>query len=274
MSQQPNNALSVPQELDWAALTDEVAELVDLGKLPPKALEALPYLMAGLPKTEVARIVKVTRPTLNDWLRQNPALQIAVDRGKELAATYRLSMLEGQFIQALKVSEKLLGVDFEYDIDSEGNIVDPEGKVINAKLATAIGQHARFILNLFVSSKHDVTVTHELGDSVLDAQKDALSYVAQQIASLSEDNEPIDVAYRIIDGNPHNEGPMLRADGTPNYGTLGVLNTDDGLGTQCHTCGQWFKSLGKHIRSSMQITLSEYELVYALEPGTVSKVSP
>jgi len=264
--------LSVPKEINWSELTDHVADLVDLHGLSPKALEALPYLMAGLPQTEVAKAIGVTRPTVSNWIRKYPAMQVAVEKGKEMAAEYRLSMLEGQFIKAVEVSSKLLGIDFTSRLDADGDVIEDE--VINAKLATALGQHARFIIGLFVSPKKDITVTHEAGDSLFAAQKEALDYMTQQIQELDDEDGPLDVAYRIVDSNVHNEGPMVRSDGEPNFGKLGELNTDPELGTQCHDCGQWFQSLSSHIRKSLNLTLSEYELMYGLEPGSVSKTSP
>jgi len=266
------NALAIPDELDWSELIDEVADLVDMGDLPSKALEAVPYLMAGLPKAEVARIVHVTRPTISNWLRQYPAMQIAVSRGKELAQQYRLSMLEGQFIQALRVSEQILGLEMTGKKEVMGEDA-PEEEQVNSKLVTAMGQHARYILGLFVSSKHDLTITHEVGDSVLEAKKDALDYLAHVMSS-PEGDEPIDVTYRVIDANVHNEGPMLKANGEPNFGTLGEFVTDPEIGTQCHDCGQFYQSLSSHIRKAMNISISAYETVYGLEPGSVSRVSP
>jgi len=261
------NELAIPNEISWADLVDEVADLVDLEKLPQGALHAMPYLMAGLPKSEVARHVRVSRSTLNSWLSKYPSMQIAVSRGKELAQEYRLAMLEGQFIKALEVSENILNTSIQ-------NTDDDEAPTINAKLLTAQGQHARFIIDKFVSSKRDVSVTHELGSTVLDANRDALDYVARVMADLNtSDGDPV-VTYRVIDGNTDNEGPMLNEDGEPNFGTLGGLATDEELGTQCHDCGQWFKSLGTHIRRTMNISISEYEIMYGLEPGSVIRVSP
>jgi hypothetical protein len=261
-----SNSITIPTEISWADLVDEVASLVDLEELPEGALHAMPYLMSGLPKTEVARHVGVSRGTLNSWLSKFPSMQVAVARGKELAKEYRLSMLEAQFIKALVVSEEIL------DMPMRGISDDDNG--VNSKIATAKGQHARFIIDKFISSKKDISVTHELGDSVLDANKDALDYVAKRIAELGIEDEPPTVTYRVIDGSTHTEGPMLDADGNPNFGTLGGLTTDEEIGTQCHDCGQWFKSLATHIRKTMNLSVSEYEVMYGLEPGAVLKVSP
>lgn len=261
-----SNDLMIPDEISWEDLYDEVAEQVDLEKIPEGALHAIPYLMAGIPKAEVARHVGVSRNTLRQWLSQYPSMQILVAKGRELAQHYRLSMLEAQFIKALKVSEEIL------DMPMRG-ISDDDETGINSKIATAKGQHARFIIDKFITSRKDISITHELGDSVLDANADALDYVAQVVASLGKD-EPVDVTYRVIDGNSSTEGPMLDENGQPNFGTFGGLTVDDELGTQCHDCGDWFKSLATHIRKTMKMTIREYEVLYGLEPGTIARVSP
>ena len=259
-----DRSLAIPEEISWADLMDEVADLVDLEQIPEGALHAMPYLMSGVPKSEVARHVGVSRKTLNQWLSKFPSLQIAVSKGKELAQEYRLSMLEAQFIKALQVSEEILNMPMR-------GISDDEDGGVNSKIATAKGQHARFIIDKFVSSKREVSVTHELGDTVLDARQDALDYIAEQISMTGED-EP--VTYRVIDGNSNNEGPMLNEDGTPNFGTYGGLTQNDEGRTQCHDCGEWFLSLGTHIRKTMNMSLSDYEVIYGLDPGTIVKVSP
>ena len=257
-----SNELALSNDVSWADLIDEVADLVDLEEVPTGALHAMPYLMSGLPKTEVARLVGCSRSTLNAWLQKYPAMQIAVSRGKELAQQYRLSMLEAQFVKALEVSENILNTSIKNDDDSN----------INAKLLTAQGQHARFIIDKFVGSKRDLTVTHELGDSVLDAKKDALDYVAHVIAGIGQEEDIPTVTYRVLDGN-NTDTPMLGADGNPNFGSFGGLSVDEDL-TQCHDCGQWFKSLGTHIRKTMGLTLNEYELMYQLESGSILRISP
>lgn len=261
-----SNDLMIPDEIDWADLYDQIAEQVDLEKIPEGALHAIPYLMAGVPKAEVARHVGISRNTLREWLNRYPSLQIIVEKGRELAQEYRLSMLEAQFIKALKVSEEIL------DMPMRG-ISDDDESGINSKIATAKGQHARFIIDKFITTKKDISITHEIGDSVLDAKKDALDYVAQVMAELGTE-EDVPVTYRVIDGNPNTQGPMLNEDGQPNFGTFGGLSVDEELGTQCHDCGDWFKSLATHIRKTMQVTIREYETVYGLEPGTVLRVSP
>ena len=139
-----SNDLMIPDEISWEDLYDEVAEQVDLEKIPEGALHAIPYLMAGIPKAEVARHVGVSRNTLRQWLQQYPSMQIIVAKGKELAQQYRLSMLEAQFIKALKVSEEIL------DMPMRG-IMDDDETGINSKIATAKGQHARFIIDKFIS---------------------------------------------------------------------------------------------------------------------------
>lgn len=261
-----SNELMIPDEIDWADLYDEIADQVDLEEIPEGALHAIPYLMAGIPKSEVARHVGVSRNTLRQWLSKYPSLQIIVAKGKDLAQSYRLSMLEAQFIKALQVSEEILNMPMR-------GVSDDEESGVNSKIATAKGQHARFIIDKFITSKRELAVTHELGDSVLDAKKDALDYVAQVMAELGT-NDPATVTYRVIDGNVNTEGPMLDEHGQPNFGTFGGLSVDDELGTQCHDCGNWFKSLGTHIRKTMNISIREYETMYGLEPGAVLKVSP
>jgi hypothetical protein len=267
-----DNPLTVQTEIEWTELFDEVSDLVDVGKLPPKALEAIPYLMSGLPKSEVAKLVKVTRPTINNWLNKHPAMQIAVARGKEMAQSYRLAMLESQFVKALQVSQEILDMPMTGSSEEMGEDAPVELQ-INSKIATAKGQHARFIIDKFISSKREIEVTHELGQTVLDAQNDALSYLATQINELS-DEEDIPVTYRVIDANPNNEGPRIQQDGSPNFGTLGGLTHDDELGTQCHDCGNWFKSLATHIRRTMSMSVTEYEKIYQLEHGSVVRISP
>lgn len=262
----PNELALTDEGIDWAQLIDDVADLVDIGELPEKVLVAMPYLMSGLSKTDVAKKVGVSRATLSDWISRYPQMRVAIEYGKELAQEYRMAQLEGQFIQALRVSEQILTTDLT---------ASDEESPVNAKLLTAVGQHARFVIDKFLPTKKELSVTHEIGNTVLDARQDALAYIADVIASSrgGTEEEPIEVSYRVIDGNKHTEGPLLTPEGEPNYGTLGNIVLDDSGAAQCHDCGVFFKSLASHIRKTMGASISDYEFIYGLEPGTVVKVS-
>jgi hypothetical protein len=63
--------------------------------------------------------------------------------------------------------------------------------------------------------------------------------------------------------NPHYQLPKLGEWGGPIYGELGVL-IDDGEKCECHICGGWFLSVGKHARTAHDVLAREYKALFGL----------
>lgn len=245
----------------WAEMVDRLAEEMVNEPLPDKVIRAAELLVSGYPIQKTAAELKVTAPTVRRWLSTYPTLAaIVADRKKQLVQ-WRMGQLEEQFLKAIGVSRKVL------DTDLTGFGVDP-------KTLTVVAAQARYIIGLFAGQKVDVQVTHELGETVLSAKRDALDYLASRLAEQrgTADTEPIEAVYRVIDEKIDNNAPLLDERGNPPFGKLGEYTVDDG-GTQCHLCGSYYKDLYKHVLLKHGMGSSEYEIAYMLDESSLKKIS-
>lgn len=258
----------VPKNLDenWSEIVERLLKEVgdsDL-QLPDKVIRATEMMLAGYPTSKIAKNLRVNSETVRRWLTQYPTMAAVVANGRELLSKWRMAKLEQQFLTAVERSQEILELPLDGS-DKDDNRVDP-------KVLTVVAAQARYVIGLFSGQKVDVSVTHELGQSVMKAKTDALDYLAQRLleqqAAVQE--EPIEIAYRVIDPKLDSNGPMLDEAGNSPFGEMGKLDTNDD-GTICHVCGKRLRYLGSHILTNHAMQTGEYEELYMLEPGAVKK---
>lgn len=247
----------------WQDIMEKLYAELKPADLPEKVVRATEYLLAGWPRYKVARQLGVDTPTIRRWLSDYPTMAATLAHGQKLLSKWRMGKLEQQFQLAMERNEELLSMAFDGQYtDSEGTI-----RIGNPKILPVLAAQVRFMIGLAVGQKIDIHVTHEMGDSVFKAQKDALDYLAQQ---MSDKEEPIEVVYRVIDGERDTAGPVLNERGDPPFGKMCELDTNE-EGTMCHICGKRYKGagLGKHVTAAHGSSVDEYELLYMLDAGSV-----
>ncbi len=252
------------QELDrdWRAVVEKITE--EFGSdLPDDVIRATELLIAGYPTYKAAKELDVRPATIREWLKKYPTMALAVANGRKLMTAWRMSRLEQQFIKAVEKSEEILELDLN-------------DKDVNAKVVTAVGQHARFIIGLFAGQQIDVNVKLGEEDQTFKAKKDALDYLVSELAKSREaaapSAEPIEATYRVIDVKAEEKKlPLLDHEGNPAFGELGKADVTD-EGTLCHICGNRYGNLLLHVTANHGISVKEYELVFMLTPGTLSKL--
>lgn len=261
----------LPDEIadkEWNVVVDSIVRELAWPDIPEKVIRATELLLTGHPVYIVAKKLGVKTDTVRLWLSQYPTMAMAVANGRALLSKWRMSKLEQQFLTAVDRSNEILDVSLTGTIDDGG----AEPVDVDPKVMATIAQHARYIIGLFAGQKIDVQVTHELGDTVLEASQGALEYIAQRIAEKRDrsDVEPIEAVVRVIDPRLDNSAPLLQSNGTTHFGELGVLDRNDS-GTLCHICGDRFKSFAKHLRDRHTMSAAEYELTYMLDEGEVRR---
>lgn len=256
---QPSSSLDSE---DWQTIVDQLVDELTSQDLPDKVVQAAEMMLAGYPLYKVARKVNVTSPTVRRWLSAYPTLAAVVANGRKLLSTWRLARLEQQFLTALERSQEVL----EVSLDGETS----DGKRVNPKILTVVAAQARYIIGLFAGQQQNITVTHEMGDTVMQAREDALAYLAQKLAEQRQHAslEPVEAVYRVIDPRMDNNGPMLDEQGRPPFGEMGELDVA-GEGTLCHVCGGRYKSFAKHLLVSHNLSAEEYETLYLFPEGSV-----
>jgi hypothetical protein len=262
-----NNKLAVilTGQESWNDIVNQITAELAEGELPDRVIQATEYLLAGFPMHKAARKVNVSTQTVRSWLTRYPTMAAVVANSRQILSVWRMTKLEQQFLSAINRSQEILDVDLGGTAD-DGTAVDP-------KVLTVVAAQARYIIGLFAGQKVDVTVTHELGDTVMKARNDALDYLAVKLAEQQEKaalGEPVEAVYRVMDSKVDDQGPMLDEDGNPPFGSMGLLDKDDD-GIQCHICGRRFKNLAKHLLTKHGATAEEYETLYLLEEGQVRK---
>lgn len=258
-----SNALQVVDDeekaidLDWQNIVDGIVDQIT-DDLPDDVIAATEYLLAGWDTHKIAKKLGVTRSTIRDWLKTYPAMAMAVRNGRQMLSKWRMKMLEQQFIEAVKQSEKILSLDLE-------------DRAVNPKLAATVAQHARFIISLYAGQQIDINVKVDDGEGLFKAKKDALAYIAEVVAQQRQAEEPIDVPYRVISIDPDNAAnrPLLDPDGNPTFGKLGVFDTTD-EGTLCHVCGKRYKMLARHVTRDHHMTTKEYEMTFMFSLGDMA----
>lgn len=256
-----NRSITNPDEdKTWNKIIDQIIEELDKEDLPDDVIKATEYMLAGYSLHETAKLIGKTTAILRRWLQRYPPMAIVLADQRNSLIRWRMNQLDRQFLGAIQRSQEILDIPLTGRTENESPI--------NTKLLTALGQHVRFILGLYAGQKIDVQVTHQHEGVILQAQTEALDYVAQRLAEQREhkDEEPIEATYRIIDAK-FDTGPMLTADGEPHYGEMGVLDKNED-GYLCHMCGVRRKQLHKHIQNTHNIPPDIYELTYMLDEGS------
>jgi len=268
----PNDIMQIDKKEEaeeWSNIVSTLLDSLDVQDFPDDVLRATEMMLVGMPTYKIGKRLGVSTATVRGWLTKYPAMSVVVANGKKLLAQWRLGKLEQQFLTALERSEEVLevGIDGFYEgADGAYRRVDP-------KVLTVIAAQARYIIGLFAGQKIDVSVTHELGDTLLKARADALDYLADRLAAQDDgsDLEPIEAVVRVIDAKMDNDGPSLDPDGNAPFGTRGILSRDK-EGSLCHICGNRYKSLARHLDTKHGTTTDEYEMTYDLEDGWVRKL--
>jgi hypothetical protein len=266
-----NKALTLPEgEGEWHQIVEQIlSELSDEDQqLPEKVIQATEMLLAGYPTYKVAKALKVETATVRRWLSAYPTMAMTVAKGKKLLSTWRMARLEQQFLSAIERSQEVL------DVSLGGFVTDKDGQLmpVNPKILTVVAAQARYIIGLFAGQQSNVTVKHELGETVMKARKDALDYLAQQLIEqrVGAAEEPIEAVVRVIDPKIDNNGPVLDEHGNPPFGKMGKLDKNED-GMLCHICGDRLKNLSRHLLDRHNTTTEEYEITYMLEEGAVRK---
>lgn len=249
----------------WRSICDRIVEELHEEDLPDQVIQATELILAGYPLYKVAKQCHVSTSTVRRWMTTYPTMAAAIANGHALLSKWRMGRLEQQFLAAVEKSQEVLGLSLNGNNPETGESVDP-------KVLTVVAAQARYIIGLFAGQKIDVTVTHEAGDSLFKAKKDALDYIVEQLQQQRDnsDAEPIEAVFRVIDPKMDNEGPMLDEDGQPFHGELGKLDKNDD-GMLCHICGKRYKALATHILKTHAIGTHEYELIFMLEEGSLKQ---
>lgn len=249
----------------WNQIVTTILDSYD-ETVPDNALKAAELLMNGFTTRQTADRLNVTQQSVMGWMKRYPKLAILVAQGRELLSRWRLGQLEQQFYDAVAISRNILSLPLS------GKWKNPETgefEDVNAKLLGIQAQHARFIISLFTNQQIDVVVKlDENTQEIFKAQQSALDYIAEQVSTIREEDEPIEATYRLID--PDDKGPLVDEDGNPHHGELGSVNVDVS-GILCHICGNRFSQLGIHIRTKHRISIENYELTFMLTSGSVSQ---
>lgn len=255
-----------PPDETWAELAEKIAEQLSAEELPDAAVKAAEMLLVGIPPYKVAKTLGVKTETIRRWISTYPALAKVIADGKTMMSTWRMARLEQQFLTAVDRSEEILSINLD------GTYIDENGEErrVNPKVLPVVAAQARYIIGLFAGQQSQVTVKHEMGDTVLKARNDALEYIATKLAEqrAGADDEPIEATYRVIDPRADTVGPLLDSDGSAPFGEIGIMDTNEN-GHMCHICGKRYKDLSRHVLDQHIMTTDEYEQLYMLEPGAL-----
>lgn len=258
------SSLALQPDTTWGGIIQSIVDALDKEELPDDVVRAAELLVSGYPISEVAKLVGSSQYVVRSWLVKYPALAKIMAEQKKLISLYRMAKLEQQFSTAVDKSNEILSLSLDGRAEDGSRQVDP-------KILTVVAAQARYIIGLFAGQKSDVTVVHEFGNSVLNANESALNYLAGKLAEAKTGNEPIEAVFRVIDNKVDAQGPILMADGSPKFGKIGVLEMTD-KGILCHICGGSYKSFAKHILYKHEFQVANYELAFLLPEGTIRKM--
>lgn len=248
--------VKVPDQNDpeWSEIVDRIID--EMGEeLPDKVIEATELLLSGYSTYQAARKIGANAKTIRQWLEKYPSMAMAVRNGRQLLSKWRMSKLEQQFVMAAKKSEEIL----------ELGLRDQD---VNARLIGVVGQHARFVMSLFMGQKVDVEIKVTETPQVK-ARNDALDYLAQQVAALGGKPENvIEGSYTVIAPEKSTGLPLLDEHGNPYHGKLGELDRNE-EGTLCHICGQRSLHPVQHIVAH-KIGIHDYCLVFMVSKEDLS----
>jgi len=244
------------QDESWRQIVDSIILDLDGNDIPNQVVRAVELLLSGFPIPDVADQLGVKTETVRRWLVRYPRISEILANHQPMLIKWRMTEIDKQFLQALEVSRKVLELPMN-------------GEDVNAKLVGIQAAQARYIIGLRAGQKQDITVTHEMGDSVMKARQDALDYLATRM--LEQDHEePIETTFRIIDETKETNAPLFMDNGTSPFGEVGIIDQND-QGIMCHVCGKRYKGLRRHALSKHDLGSVEYELLYGLEEGSLKK---
>lgn len=242
--------VKVPDQNDpeWSEIVDKIIE--EMGEeLPDKVIEATELLLSGYSTYQAAKKVGTSAKTIRQWLEKYPSMAMAVRNGRQLLSKWRMSKLEQQFVLAAAKSQEILDLSLR-DQD------------VNARLVGVVGQHARFVMSLFMGQKLDVEIKVTETPQVK-ARNDALDYLAQQVAAMGGRPENvIEGSYIVVTPDKSTGMPLLDERGNPYYGKLGELDRNE-EGVLCHICGHRSLHPVQHIVSH-KISVVDYSLVFMI----------
>jgi hypothetical protein len=249
---------------EWGEIVDDVIlSLVEEDEYPEDVLKVTEYLICGWPSYEIAKKIGRKPETIRSWLSRYPKMALAVRKGQHELQRWRLAQLEKQFIDAAKLSQKI--------IEGDSSVMQTDSKKLGIQ-----ARQARYILGLFAGQKLDLQVKGSQDDRpTLKAEKDALDYLAERIAE-EQDKRMIDVTpsedkiVRVIDPRDGTKGPVLDEDGEPMHGTLGEIDRND-EGSLCHICGKRVGKLRLHVNKGHKMSDQEYEVIFMLPVGELVK---
>jgi len=263
----PNElAVTNAPDLEWSEIVDKLIDTINEDEdIPEDVVEATELLLVGFPLSQVAEEIGVQAKTIRKWISKYPVMAATLASGREMLTQWRMARLEQQFLKAVNRSDQIL------DLSLSGSYYDAEGKehYVDPKVLSVVAAQSRYVIGLFSGQKLDVKVTHELGNTVLKAQSDALDYIVDKLGEQSAGQviDAVETTYRVIDEKIE-DGPVLNSDGSSLYGEMGVLDTNE-HGSLCHICGNRYKSLHSHLYSKHNMSTKDYEIVYLLEQGAV-----
>ena len=261
-----NRLVKASEQESWADIVEKITDSLSEEDAPEDVVRATELLLAGFPHGEVAKKLGVKRQTIRAWLNKYPVLATTLADNRKLLSKWRLAQLEQLFLTAIDRSREIL----ETGLDGHG----ADGTQVDPKVLTVIAAQARYFIGIFAAQQQSLTVTHELGETVMKAQENALDYLAQKLQAQARnaDQEPIEAVYRIIDPRIDSAGPVLDEKGNPFYGEFGVVDKNQD-GTLCSICGKRMKNMTAHLQSSHSITIAAYEATFMLEHGAIGGVN-
>ena len=242
---------------EWLEIVEKLVE--EMGdELPDKVIEATELLISGWSTHQAAKHLCISAKTVRAWLDKYPTMALAVRNGRQLLQKWRMSKLEQQFILAAGKSKEILELDLR---DRE----------VQARLVGVVGQHARFILSMFMGQKVDIEVTVNESPQ-MKARNDALDYIASQMAAIgSKPENVIDASYTVVPAEKETPQQILKENGDPFYGKLGELDINND-GILCHICGVRTRSITQHIYGH-RISVNDYSLVFMVPKDDLKNIS-
>lgn len=234
---------------EWTEIVEKLIE--EMGdELPDKVIEATELMLCGWSTYQTAKKLGTSAKAVRSWLEKYPAMAMALKDGRAMLTKWRMSKLEQQFFLATEKSREIL----EADLTS---------KDINSRLAGVVGQHARFVMSLFMGQKVDVEIKVSETPQVK-ARNDALDYLAERMKALGGNPDSvIDASYTVVEPEKKTSGvPLLKENGDPYFGELGKVDLNE-EGVLCHICGARSRFPANHIVGH-KISLQDYSLVFMI----------
>ena len=252
---------------EWQTIIDQIVNELD-DDIPDKVIRAAEYLICGWPTHKIAERLNTKKETIRGWLTRYPKMAVAVNYGQRELYRWRMAQLEQEFLTALDVSQRIL------DLGSGMKTTEDLEKLesLDPKILAIQAQQARFVISLFAGQKMDLRIKSPSDDRpALKAQKDALDYLAKEIAdNINTVEARPETTYRVIDITSGVLGPLLDDKGDPFHGILGEFDQND-EGTICHVCGERANKLYMHVTKGHKMKAREYEIVFMLDKDSLKQ---